>query len=260
MAPPSKDGWAHGGALYKTFSVPLLTSSPPIRSFQPPAATHGMTSLSHYEQVFAFGDSAMKQFVKNASRVLEPNIVFRTKRRKPWTTALIQEHLTVFRKQLGRDLAGRNSNKSALLLGSSIWDVLASNTDKAQNNQNNNLLFTKNQPVFQDHLTACRQFIGTVRQEYPHVQVLWKSPSAMHVHVVVANNNDTALQNRVRYMSSSRMAHLYRLQRQLMQELQVPFLDIYEATYLSADWTFPGDGRHYLPELHKHMLKWFYTT
>lgn len=70
--------------------------------------------------------------------------------------------------------------------------------------------------------------------------------------------NEYRLLQRVRYMSSSRMACLYELQRNLMQELQVPFLDIYEATYLSASWTLPGDGRHYSPDLHQHMLRWFY--
>ena len=40
--------------------------------------------------------------------------------------------------------------------------------------------------------------------------------------------------------------------------VDVACLDIYEATYLSADWTLPGDGRHYRPELNERMLSWFY--
>jgi hypothetical protein len=63
---------------------------------------------------------------------------------------------------------------------------------------------------------------------------------------------------RVKYMSSSRMKELHELQSALMKELVVPVMDIYEASYLSADWMRPGDGRHYRPELNFEMLGWFY--
>ena len=38
----------------------------------------------------------------------------------------------------------------------------------------------------------------------------------------------------------------------------IPTLDLYQATYLSADWTLPKDARHYRPELNRTMLQWFY--
>ena len=274
MAPPSKDSWVHGGAMHKSVTI-FMPHIPMIRPFQPPLSEAGI--LSKYEQVLVFGDSAMKQFVKNASRAYEPNIVFRVKRRKPWTMALIEEHLSVLRKQFGRDLDATNtksSHSTALILGSAIWDVLAS---PQEHTATRHLLASANhasENVFQDHLNACRHFINTVRQQYPNLHVLWKSPTAMHIHVVDPSNPVNAAKNhgddngssstvpsllqRVRYMSSSRMAYLCQLQRQLMRELHVPFLDIYEATYLSASWTFSGDGRHYSPELHQHMLRWFY--
>lgn len=271
MAPPSKDDWLHGGALQKSFTV-FTPHSPPIQPFQPSPSLEAAGILAKYEQVLVFGDSAMKQFVKNASRAFEPNIVYRVKRRKPWAMTLIEEHLQILIKQLGRDLdatATGSPHSIALILGSSIWDVLASKKEHTANATPNH-----SESVFQDHLKACRHFISTVRKEYPNVDILWKSPTAMHIHVVdpsapilpsgAAEGNDDngsstlALLQRVRYMSSSRMSYLYQLQKELMQELQVTFLDIYEATYLSASWTFPGDGRHYSPELHQHILRWFY--
>jgi hypothetical protein len=64
--------------------------------------------------------------------------------------------------------------------------------------------------------------------------------------------------NRIRYMSESRSRYLYNLQKDIMNELNVPFLDLYEATYLSADRLYPSDGRHYKPDLNRMMLSWFY--
>lgn len=275
MAPPDKDGWPDGGAAHSSFTV-LTPSSPTVHLFQPPSITAGI--LSKYEQVLVFGDSAMKQFVKNGSQAFKPNILFRVKRRKPWTMALIDEHLKVLHMQFGRDLDATNtmttpSPSTSLLLGSSIWDVLASRQEFTTARRHLVQSSTSHSEIiFQDHLQACRHFITTIRQEYPNLHVLWKSPSAMHIHVVDPDNpvNHAAMRNgnkglptvsllqRVRYMSSSRMFRLYQLQRELMQELQVPFLDIYEATYLSASWTLSGDGRHYSRELHQHMLDWFY--
>ena len=64
--------------------------------------------------------------------------------------------------------------------------------------------------------------------------------------------------NRIRYMSASRSRYLYELQKKIMKRLDVPFLDLYEATYLSADQLYPSDGRHYRPDLNRKMLGWFY--
>jgi len=73
---------------------------------------------------------------------------------------------------------------------------------------------------------------------------------------------------RLRYMSASRSKYIYELQKQVVlevkklkqQQQQIFFLDLYEATYLSADWLFPSDGRHYRPDLNRYMLQWFYPA
>ena len=44
-----------------------------------------------------------------------------------------------------------------------------------------------------------------------------------------------------------------------MKSFQIPFLDIYDATYLSAAWHRPLDSRHYRPQLNEMMLNWFYS-
>jgi hypothetical protein len=65
--------------------------------------------------------------------------------------------------------------------------------------------------------------------------------------------------NRIRYMSASRSRYLYELQKSIMKSLHVPFLDLYEGTYLSSDRLYPSDGRHYRPELNRKMIGWFFS-
>ena len=109
-------------------------------------------------------------------------------------------------------------------------------------------------------------FIVAIRHRFPLVDLVWKSPMAVHIHVVdlervEQHDKETASLfgiNRIRYMSSSRAKFLYDAQKQLMKSLDVPLLDIFEATYLSSDRLYPSDGRHYRPNLNRLMLGWFY--
>jgi hypothetical protein len=135
----------------------------------------------------------------------------------------------------------------ALILGSSMWDILV-----ADNIQG---------PNFTDHLNACRQYVETIRQLYPTVTLFWKAPSAAHPHRVSLEEcyRRPECVSRVRYLSNSRIDFLYRQQiRLMMDELRVPVLDVYEASYLSADRSMQGDGRHFNLEYNKMVLSWFY--
>jgi len=59
-------------------------------------------------------------------------------------------------------------------------------------------------------------------------------------------------------MAASRSRRLYEVQKQLLQSLGVPFLDVYEAFNLSGDWCFDEDGRHCAVWLNYVVLGWFY--
>ena len=79
-------------------------------------------------------------------------------------------------------------------------------------------------------------------------------------------------------MSSSRSKFLYQLQKKLLDEefatattntasaggndntipFVVHYLDLYDATYSSANQLYPSDGRHYRPDLNRLMLSWYY--
>lgn len=142
-----------------------------------------------------------------------------------------------------------NTNKSvALILGSAIWDIL-----QPDNTQG---------PYFTDHLNACRQLVEIIRKLYPAVTLFWKFPSTAHPHRIPLDwcYRDPKCRSRVRYLSYSRIEYLYRQQIRLMDELQVPVLDVFEGSYLSADWTLPGDGRHYELEYNREVLSWFYPS
>ena len=58
-------------------------------------------------------------------------------------------------------------------------------------------------------------------------------------------------------MSNSRTRLLYEKQKILMAELGIPFLDLWEAYYLSGDQILK-DGRHYRSALNILMQSWFY--
>ena len=147
-----------------------------------------------------------------------------------------------------------NHHNTALIVGSCLWDIL----DAQDTLQGTN---------FDDHVGACREYIARLRRLYPGVTIVWKSPMAVHLHYVDlerVRKHDVSTAtlfglDRIRYMSRSRSRYIYERQKSLMQQLDVPFLDLYEATFLSADWLYPGDGRHYRPDFNRMMLSWFYN-
>jgi hypothetical protein len=175
-----------------------------------------------------------------------PNVYFRFNVGRALCTKKLPNFLGKLKKWHKNEL--RNTNKSvALILGSSMWDILV--PDNIQG------------PDFTDHLNASRQLVETIRQLYPTVTLFWKSPSAAHPHRVSLEEcyRRPPCLSRVRYLSNSRIDYLYREQMRLMvDELRVPVLDVYEASYLSADRSMPGDGRHFDLPYNKMILSWFY--
>jgi hypothetical protein len=249
--------------------------------------------LGQFDQVFVFGDSTFCQLVrqrpnKNGKYYFHPNLCVGEKVRvglHSSTTAILLSQLD---DQLGQYLSSTSSSSSfrvtndiigdendvvtmttnnnnttkttrkkktkiALIVGSCLWDIL----DSQSTGQGTN---------YEDHARACEEYITSIRQRYPTVTVIWKLPMAVHIHWVdlqrvVDHDKVTATLfgiNRIKYMSESRSKFLYMVQKHLMAHWNVPCLDLYEATYLSADWLYPSDGRHYKPDLNRRMLNWFY--
>jgi len=265
MPPPTKAAWSNGGYTHRSYSLRDCPHRPPITPFRRPNSTADI-DLGIYEKVFAFGDSAMDQFVrqrpnKKDKYYFQPRIRVGEKLRLPLNSETVEEVLSLLEEDFGSDLVQTAESSDpdrkgvALIVGSCLWDVLGSE-DTLQGSD------------YADHAEACRTYLQGIRERYPHVTVFWKSPSAVHVHVVdldrvIQHDKEAASlfgTNRLRHMSASRSKHLYTLQKEIMKELDVPVLDVYEATYLSSDMLYPSDGRHYRPDLNRIMLSWFYPN
>jgi hypothetical protein len=245
MFQPLKDSWNGEGSSLTSFSA--KTIEPPIRTFQPPR-DQGI-DLSVFNLTISFGDSLMDRLVSHPLKppvFHRPNLAFFGNVKSTLSTKALPDMLRKLKEWHQDELT--NTNKSvALILGSCIWDITVPGNIQG--------------PYFTDHLNAARQLVETIRQLYPTVTLFWKAPSAAHPHRIALEEcyQQPSCLTRTRYLSNSRVEYLHRQQmRLMMNELFVPVLDAYEASYLSADWTGPGDGRHYQPAYNKKVLSWFY--
>jgi hypothetical protein len=242
MYQPLKDSWQGGGSSMTSFSTETI--EPPLRTFEPPR-DHGI-DLSLFDLTISFGDSLMEMLVSADRKRYRPNVYFKANVGMELSTKTVPKLLNKLTRWHKHEL--ENTNRSiALILGSSMWDILQ--PDNIQG------------PSFTNHLNASRQLIETVRQRFPAVTLFWKAPSSVHPHRIRLDQcrREPKCGPRVRYLSNSRMEYLYRQQtRLMMDELQVPVLDVFEGSYLSSDWTLKGDGRHFHLAYNKMVLSWFY--
>ena len=280
MPPPTKQSWKHGGYYpnphYPQGYTVWVDQAPPMRPFVPSTIPKGMTpktsflKFQEFDLIVAFGDSTMEQFVRQRPNTkgkyfFQPNLSFMSKAKVK--VGLNSETLSDLLEQLeqhhGSVIRTYSQTKNvAILVGSCLWDIL----DSKQTLQGR---------TYANHRQACIDYITAIHRLYPRATILWKSPTAVHIHVVdmnrltVSNLGEAALFGieRLRYMSHSRSKYLHDLQKDVVQRLQAQndstktklyFVDVYDATYLSADWLFPSDGRHYRPDLNRLMLSWFY--
>jgi hypothetical protein len=248
MGDPMKDTWNSAGYTHTNYTLDGVPR-PPYRIFQTPQSS---VDLGSYDAVVFAGDSVMGNFAGTGENNFGKTNIYRGKHpESALNTDEVDRWLDELREGHG-DLLQQTSEglqKAAVLVGSSTWDVLNNDVDQWMD--------------WEDHVEACRILIEGIRSEYPNVDVLWKSATALHIcnPDVEAGALKSYLWGvqRVRYMSESRSYDIDQVQKKLMAELQVPVLDVYEATYLAADWTLkPEDAKHYGPELNKLMLNWFY--
>lgn len=251
--PPTKATWGHGGAIntkwYAKFPEGFL---PPITMARDrPLPESFGKEMASYRAIYTIGDSLMHQFIGGTYQGEKMD----TRRRDNLSYAsmlglpLKSSTLEIFvrkAKSLARDngFEGNKGSDCALLLGSGVWDVLANNEDQ--------------QPNFDDHLEALRKYMLAV-QEFTNAKIYWKSMTGLHIHSTNgANIIGSPGVERVRYLSASRAKMLHDAQIQLMEDLNIPVLDMYNFTYEAADQSLPGDGRHFNGELNERMMDFFY--
>ena len=233
LPPPLKENWSNGGYSHKCYKIdlPCHYNRPYIRAFVPPTPS---VDLSTFDQVFAFGDSTFCQFLrqrpnKKGKYYFHSNLrIIGDKVRMGLNSETIDTLLeSLMNDGIDKELINEcDQKKKALIIGSCLWDILSAH-DNLQGSD------------FIDHRNACREFIHRLRQRYPSVCLIWKSPMAVHIHWVdqqrvIEHDRATATLfgiDRIKYMSASRSFFLYTLQTKLMEELQVPILDLYEVSY-----------------------------
>ena len=248
-----KDDWKDGGysgTVYAIHAVP----SPPTRDFVPPTIEK---PLSEYDHITVFGDSIMGQFVgqywqnpdfrgygRGSGFPSNKKMLFRGNVRSTFSLNKTDYLKETFTQWHGAQL--QDKLNTAVLMGSGPWDLGV-------------ITWSGGTAVFplEPILAGYREFIEFVRQQFPNTTVLWKSQSAVHAHNSISTK--PKIIQGTKYAGRWRTEQLDMATRKLMKELNVPLLDIYEATFLSADWLFPEDGGHYKFELNRAMLNWFYS-
>jgi hypothetical protein len=239
LYPPLKDNWETGASSRAVYNRTNITI-PPYRHFRPPESN---IDLSSYDLVVSFGDSLMELLVKNRNAdFYRDRLAWHGNIWQAINNSTLERALKVLDQWHGQDLSKPNV---ALILGSAVWDMTADPTPQVG-------------PNFDDHMQAIREFITRIRRKYPTVPLYWKSPSAFHVHLLPATcHTKKKCIELTRYMSASRSQRLCELQRELIiKELNVPWMELYEAYLLSADYS--DDGRHFQAVFNRRVLGWFY--
>ena len=277
MLAPKKDRFRRAGEVHLTWHQDHIPR-PYIHDFIPPNSKQVIRSdnnidtknynnntiidLSKYHTVIAFGDSLMLQFVRRYKMAgfWSPNIYYHQNinqclsnrddmkmaidKFNEWHGPHIR-NLTATMTSTTHPNFNHQSGGIAVILGSAVWDAMRGCV----------------RSNFIDHRQAIRQFVLSLRTLYPQIHLYWKSPSAIQLHrrgsLEEMMDNPVWLQ-RSRYISDGVPRKIYTEQKALMKELQIPFLDLFDAYYLSAPWTLPGDARHYEDDISFLLLSYYW--
>lgn len=259
MFAPKKNKFRRAGEIHLSLHQNNIPK-PYIHDFIPPNSgdinhdvegNDNIIDLSKYHTVIAFGDSLMLQLVRRykLGGFWSPNVFYEENINQCLSnsddTKMAIEKFQQWHSPQIIDAATRHNESVAVILGSAVWDAMRGCV----------------RSDFIDHRQAIRQFITKLRTLYPHIHFYWKSPSAIQLHrrssLEELMDNQVWLQ-RSRYISDGVPRRIYTEQKVLMKELQVPFLDLFDAYYLSAPWTLPGDARHYEDDISFILLSYYW--
>lgn len=205
---------------------------PSIQDFVPPNKD-GAIDLSKYDLLIPFGDSVIREFYLQTFLKYTPSNCSRPTQYQHTGHALskksdLLDWLDLFKTTYG-DVIDTWNGSIALITGSAVWDLLAFD----------DVYGGALRPDMMEHLNTVREYITAIRATYAGVDIYWKSPSALHLH-----RRDASLWTNP--LNSYHTASILDVaQKKLMKELKVPYLDLYNAYYLSAAWVKTNDTMHY---------------
>lgn len=242
VQPPLKDTWFTGGMINAHWNRSNMAAPSHVKTWQNP--NHDKL-LHRYLHVVNIGDSTMVQFVSRnwCTKNYKRNIRCNKGLKSPYYMHMRNGTMEMVRSSD----AFLTEDNVALLLGSNAWDITADVLG----------LMGAEMREFTETATT---LIREIREIYPNVTVIWKSGTSLHPHRLLEYpGEDWYYVMRTAYMSNSRARMHYELEKNLMAALEIPFLDLFDFTYLQANYhKTPSDALHVSPQMNRIMLSWFY--
>jgi hypothetical protein len=263
-----KSAWGSGGLLGKVVYRVPVPIRPSITKFVQPNADKAI-DLGKYKKVLVFGDSNMIRFalpVTNLCKIYQqgkhPSRAKDCTRNMKWTINVNSQlsmntlrkrflpriqtmiHATLREEPIGLE-------EMALVVGSHTWDLMY---DDRQGRD------------FRDHRKAVETLLRTIQDEYPTLDLYWRSTMAVHTQAATNVREDWHQIKPLYYLSTARARNLYEFQKQIVTEINrnstststITHLDVYHATYLSAEYMERADVRHFTHEWNSMATNWFY--
>ena len=279
MHPPTKEQWLTPGVINREYESAEL--SPQMRPHVNPShrpSPHYAPWFSQYDAVICVGDSLMRQFFEPAVEAGKFNMMIpRSNTRSSLNVAAVNSPKGRWRSTLDTsiELVTRNLNlnrvdgskmkreeksKWLLMMGSMAWDILADPSGV-------------HGPYFENHLEALESLIKYTRETYVNdnsrpfsLDIVWKSATAQHIQnvakteLLVEGSDELFYVSRVKYASESRSRTVYNGQKELLERLDIPMMDIYNITLGAPLWNRENDATHYAAEFNEFLEAMYFDT
>jgi len=245
LDPPSKNTWNASGALNTKYTSINTLVAPPMRDVEMPKQ---LPELASYDNIYTVGNSLMgQQFYKKydtrneypASRM--PNFHVMGTFGSPLNTESVKklvssEFVDRFHARHEVDMNANN----AIMAGSCVWDMMMSNSKDSKADSIQERWFEWN-----DHLEAIEIWITSLRNKYPGWKIYWKGCTSIQIHAWEGQDFSTKMARGVVYTSYIRSQQLDKLQKKLLQKMEVPVMDLWDLSFDMAEFHRKGDTRHY---------------
>mmetsp|Transcript_15167 Transcript_15167/g.21142 ORF Transcript_15167/g.21142 Transcript_15167/m.21142 type:complete len:504 (-) Transcript_15167:192-1703(-) len=274
LEPPEKKNWYNGGNMMTkpetTFpqpkqgphfvveieGYPMPTIYDPLPTLPPPPELHGK------QIIHQMGDSVM----------VPMNFVPWEKEAPSWRTDLNSEVkqfranlnmnaldgfiMPLLRERVERHRAlGIADEDAALITGSCIWDLAEWNvTAPGFYGKGGRVGFFS----YEEHALAMEKLITQLRTEFPKLDIYWKGCTVPHIEAsncIAAAAMTASCHLRTKYFSYSRAFKLDRMQKMILERLQVPIFDLFDLSYEMAEFHEDGDAIHFDDEWSTNVVK-----
>jgi len=229
--PPGKQKWGSNGSLNRKYETHI--SSSPMYHIPSPIVSD--VYLGGYDVVLAMGDSVMSQFLCVRLKMRRNNLFMEQNTGELMKSETLSYFTNYVDSLKALEIKGR---KVAILMNYGSWDLAKSN---------------EGQESFQDHLITLRKLVNYIKTRLPNVDLIWRSTTAQHVHRAPDIE-------RVMYVSASRTKALHDAQMDLMRELDIPVIDIYNFTFENGRYTKVNDAIHYMDFIFHEILQQIYPS